>query len=165
MSNRHPEIFTLMLMLTLKFNLTDMGITNILTPLLPYLRPFVALSRSNSVSRHPLSLRPIHFSAQLVHKICTAHILHNIYVRQLLTQVPQVMVSDRVQTREVARIGLSFILSSGCNHMFTNRSCIITVMFISNIQSAPGGRKHSALESTTKVNDASFRAVSTMCTT
>ncbi|KAG1830709.1 hypothetical protein DFJ58DRAFT_267142 [Suillus subalutaceus] len=86
---------TLMHTLTLKFILTGTGITNILIRLLPYLSLFVAPPRSSSVSRHPPSLRPTHFSTQSVRKICTAHVLHNIYVRQRLTQVPQVMVSDR----------------------------------------------------------------------
>lgn len=153
-----------MLTLTLKFNLTNMGITNILIRLLPYLRLFVAPLRSSSVSHHLPSLRPIHFGSQAVRKICTAHALHNNYVHQRLTQVPQVMVSDRAATRQVARIGLSFILSSRSSHMSTNRSCIITVMSTSNIRSAPGGRKRSASELTIKVNDASFGAVSMMRT-
>ncbi|KAG1725990.1 Chs5p-Arf1p-binding proteins-domain-containing protein [Suillus lakei] len=60
-------------------NLTDAGITDILIRFLPYFTPFVALPRNNSVSRHyPPTLRPIHFIAQAVRKICTAHVLHKL---------------------------------------------------------------------------------------
>jgi hypothetical protein len=83
-------------MLTLKFILTGTGITIILIRLLPYLRLFVARPRSSSVSQHPLSLRLIHLSTLTVRRICTAHVLHTIYVRQRLTQGLQVMVNDRV---------------------------------------------------------------------
>lgn len=94
-------MLTLALTLTPKVNLTDTDITNILIRLLPQLRLFVAPPRSSSVSHHPHSLHP-----QAVRKICTAHVLHNIYVRQRHTQVLQVMVTDRAETRQVVHISL-----------------------------------------------------------